>query len=144
MNDMPVKHRLLVIDDEADILETIKQYAEKMDFLIETTQSGKEGLEKLLTNQFDAAIVDLRLGDNDIDGTEIIHQAGERSLHAAIIVLTGHGEREDAIKALNDGAVAWFDKPVKYTELLKETKKLSYLIPPEKFDELISLMSSRA
>jgi DNA-binding response OmpR family regulator len=141
---MPVKHRLLVIDDEADVLATIKQYAEKMDFLIETTQSGKEGLEKLLTNQFDAAIVDLRLGDNDIDGTDIIHRASEGGINASIIVLTGHGDREDAIKALNDGAMAWFDKPVKYAELLKETKKWSYLIPPEKFEEFRSLMSSPA
>ena len=56
---MAHKYKLLVIDDEAEILNTIKSYFEKRDFLVETALNGEEGLNKLRNQSFDVALIDL-------------------------------------------------------------------------------------
>jgi DNA-binding NtrC family response regulator len=102
------KYKLLVIDDEQEILDSFQNYFGKRQFEVETANNGTEGLNKLLTGKFDAAIVDLRMPG--LDGMQVIEQAMEYQVPTSFIVLTGHGELPDAIKAINHDVEGWFAK----------------------------------
>lgn len=91
-------------------------------FEVETANNGTEGLNKLLTGKFDAAIVDLRMPD--MDGIQVIEQAMNQRVPVSFIVLTGHGELEDAITAINIDVQGWFSKPVDMANIYKRTLDL--------------------
>jgi DNA-binding response OmpR family regulator len=102
------KYKLLVIDDEQKTLDLFQDYFGKRQFEVETANNGTEGLDKLLTGKFDAAIVDLRMPG--LDGMQVIEQAMEYQVPTSFIVLTAHGELPDAIKAINHDVEGWFAK----------------------------------
>ncbi|TGO02343.1 hypothetical protein PN36_26490, partial [Candidatus Thiomargarita nelsonii] len=106
---MERQYKLLIVDNEPEIRDTYGNYFAKRGFIVDTAADGVEGLDKLLHDEFDAALIDIKMPK--MDGIEVIRQALTDDLvDASMIVLTGHGDREDAIKAINYGADAWFDK----------------------------------
>jgi DNA-binding response OmpR family regulator len=138
---MEEQHKLLIIDDEPEIRETYGDYFTKRGFIVETAADGVEGLDKLLQDEFDVALIDIKMPK--MDGIEVIRQAlADEPVDANIIVLTGRGDREDAVKALNYGANAWFDKSedLDMSDLLKRVRELSQVIPPNVGRRLDALM----
>jgi len=118
------KYKLLVIDDEQEILDSFQNYFGKRQFEVETANNGTEGLNKLLTGKFDAAIVDLRMPD--MDGMQVIEQAMNQRVPTSFIVLTGHGALKDAITAINHDVEGWFEKgnPTDMKEIYQRTLAL--------------------
>jgi len=116
------KYKLLVIDDEQEILDSFQNYFGKRQFEVETANNGTEGLNKLLTDKFDAAIVDLRMPG--LDGMQVIEEAMNQRVPVSFIVLTGHGELPDAIKAINIDVQGWFSKPVDMSSIYRRTLDL--------------------
>jgi signal transduction histidine kinase len=98
--------RLLTIDDSATYQEHLASELETEGYVIERAMSGREGLEKIVRQPFDCALVDLVMPD--IDGIEVCRQvsaacrSGERSL--ALLMLTGRENKEDLTQALEAGA----------------------------------------
>ncbi len=138
-----INHRMLVIDDEQDILDDIQRFASKRGFFVETANNTKDGLEKLLTDEFDVALIDLSM-EKPNSGAEIIHEAAQKGINGSLIVMTGHGDHPEIIKqALNDGVMWWFDKPLDLEMVTKKAKELSYLIQPEKIEEFLSILSHK-
>ncbi len=121
---MAETYQILIVDDEPDILSTYKNFFEKRGYLVETANNGKEGLEKIRNNLFSVIITDLRMPE--MDGFEMIRQANQYNKHLTWIILTGHGEREDMLKALKLGVSDWFDKQgIDISELLAKVKELT-------------------
>lgn len=124
------KYKLLVIDDEQEILDSFQNYFGKRQFEVETANNGTEGLNKLLTGKFDAAIVDLRMPDMDgiqlikNAGIQVIEDARSRKIPTTFIVLTGHGELDLAIEAINTDVQGWFNKPVDMARIYQRTLDL--------------------
>jgi len=116
------KYKLLIIDDEQKTLDLFQNYFGKRQFEVETANNGTEGLNKLLTGKFDAAIVDLRMPD--MDGMQVIEQARYHRIPTSFIVLTGHGKFEDAITAINTDVQGWFSKPVDMARIYQRTLDL--------------------
>lgn len=116
------KYKLLVIDDEQEILDLFQNYFGKREFEVTTANNGTEGLNKLLTGEFDAAIVDLRMPD--MNGMQVIEKAMNQRIPITFIVLTGHGELPDAISAINMDVQGWFNKPVDMASIYKRTVDL--------------------
>lgn len=113
-------YRVLVVDDEQDLREELAALLEDANFSVETANDGEDGLEKLLTEEFDVAVVDLRMPK--MDGLSMIKEAKEKNITVPMVMLTGKGGAEDAFQASELGVKAWFSKSslnaAKFTEQL--------------------------
>jgi DNA-binding response OmpR family regulator len=130
---MERKYKLLIVDDDNHIRTTFQDYFTKRSFIVETASDGFEGLEKLRADEFDVAIVDMRMPK--MNGIDMINQALKSDDTDAnmIIISTSHeSNKEDVIKALNIGVDAWFEKSeLEMPQLLQRVTELAQVIPPE-------------
>lgn len=133
---------ILIVDDEEKILNTYRNFFVKRGFAVEIADDGAEGLEKLRTGKFDVAIVDLRMPE--MDGIEMIREANKEGIDTDFIILTGHGDKDDAVAAINIGYWAvggWFEKSgINMDELLARVKKLIDGIPLEEVGRILSVI----
>jgi len=122
---MNKQYSILIVDDELPITQSFKEFFEDYDYIVETANNGKEGLEKIRNGDFDVAIVDLRMPE--MDGIEMIRQANAEEIDPEWIILTGHGERNEAIEAIKLKIDDWFDKQgIDMSKLLEKVRKLTY------------------
>ena len=141
---MAYQYKLLVIDDEQAILTEIKNYFEKRDFSVETALSGEEGLEKLRQQMFEVVLIDLVMPQ--LSGIDVIKAINEEGISVSSAVITGHGDKEEAIAALQLGAEYWFQKGTEEAEmpnLYRQVKKLAQLIPEDKFDDFMAVLNQK-
>lgn len=110
------KGRLLLVDDECDVLFFLEGLLTRKDYQVLTALSGQEALDTLQNNQFDIMITDIRMPG--IDGIELIEKAAQLQPAMQSMVSTGHGDIDIAINALKLGTVNYFPKPINMDELL--------------------------
>jgi DNA-binding NtrC family response regulator len=142
---MAHKYKLLVIDDEPEILETIKSYFEKRDFMVETALNGEDGLNKLRNESFDVALIDLVMPK--LSGLEVIECINKELIPVNIAIITGHGGEKEAVAALNLGGIvhAWFYKEKMDLPLFYEqVKKLAHVISDDKLNAFFELFETHA
>ncbi len=122
---MNKQYSILIVDDELPITQSFKEFFEDYDYIVETANNGKEGLEKIRNGDFDVAIVDIKMPE--MDGIEMIRQANAEEIDPEWIILTGHGERNEAIEAIKLKIDDWFDKQgIDMSKLLEKVRKLTY------------------
>ncbi|MCK4494273.1 MAG: response regulator [Methylococcales bacterium] len=146
------RFRLLIIDDEQDFLDEIKnafEYYEDNEFEIETAISGDEGMEKLRERRFDAALIDIQMPDSTMSGLDVIKTMNKEHIFIGTAIATGHSGRKEAVVAVNLGAQAWFDKPLinseeKLIKLHQRLKDLAQIIPDDMVDELFNFHKKEA
>jgi len=119
---MTGNERLLLIDDDKNILQTLTIVLREEGYIVDTAESGKEAVEKSFANFYNLAIVDWRLPD--VEGTKLITQLKETTPRMAKIMLTGYPSMNNAIEAVNQHADAFLLKPVDVDELLKKIRDL--------------------
>jgi len=109
---------ILVIDDEAGLRRSLCAYLEDRDFTMLEAANGREGLDVLDKNlhRLEAVIVDLNMPV--MDGYSFIQEAVHRSSELPLIVLSGVGIVEDALKAVRLGAWDFITKPLHNFEIL--------------------------
>ncbi len=117
--------RILLIDDDKNIRQTLEIVLKEEGYVVETAETGKEAVEKSYAGFYNLAIVDWRLPD--IDGTILITQLKETTPKMAKIMLTGYPSMNNAIEAVNQHADAFLIKPVDVEELLKKIRELLLL-----------------
>jgi DNA-binding NtrC family response regulator len=110
------KSRILVIDDDTNVLDLTKFHLSRYGVEAITAQSGEEGLSLLAEHQFDVALIDLRLPD--FDGIDLVSRIKESWPETEIIVITGYSSVTKAVEATKAGAFYFVEKPVNYDELL--------------------------
>ena len=105
------KAKILVIEDEEDILALVHYNLVKAGFHVDIAASGKEGLQKALLGNPDLIVLDLMLPD--IEGLEICQRlrASKEMAEVAIVMMTAKGEEEDIVKGLEYGADDYIPKP---------------------------------
>ena len=114
--------RILVIDDDRNIRETLKLALESEGYIVDSAENGEEAIKKSFENFYNAAIVDWRLPD--IEGTKLLGELKETTPKMIKIMLTGFPSRENAIEAVNNRADAFLVKPVDLETLFKKIKEL--------------------
>ena len=107
MND---KKRVLVIDDEPLIRQTMSDYLEECGYEAATASDGLQGLDILRRRRFDVVLVDLRMPR--MDGLEVITTLREEQPNLPTVVISGTGVLSDAIEAMRRGAWDYITKPV--------------------------------
>jgi DNA-binding NtrC family response regulator len=114
------KTRILVVDDDVDILRVFKVILEKEGYVVETAETGEAALEKLKTEKFSVCLVDVRLPD--MDGTDILLNMADDPETIKIIV-TGFSTIDVGKKAADYGADDFLVKPVRAEELLATVRE---------------------
>jgi len=79
--------KMLIIDDEEMLGEIVKDYFEDLGIAVKQVVSGKEGIDELLENDYDVALVDLRLPDTS--GTDLISRVSRERDHIKFFIFTG-------------------------------------------------------
>jgi CheY-like chemotaxis protein len=113
-------HRILIIDDDTEILRVFSKILQLEGYITDTAGSGKEALAKAKSSFFDVFLIDIRLPD--MEGTEILAELQRSDPTSVKIMVSGQPSTEHAIKALNAGANAFFTKPVDFNILIKNIK----------------------
>jgi putative nucleotidyltransferase with HDIG domain len=103
------KEKILVIDDEELILDIAREILNNIGYDVTITSDGHEGIELISEEKFSLLLTDIRMPD--ISGLEVIKQVRDRNREMPIIIITGHGTLEVAIKALKLGAQGFLLKP---------------------------------
>ncbi|UJX40929.1 response regulator [Desulfovibrio sp. JY] len=102
--------RILTIDDEDMIRETIAVYLENRGFAVFEAANGREGLERFLAERPDLVLVDLRMPE--MDGLDVLARIRDVSPDTPTIVVSGTGVLQDAIEAIKRGAWDYVTKPI--------------------------------
>ncbi len=109
--------RILIVDDDENILEVISTGLQDAGYLVDTAKDGSEAFEKSKTTVFDLALLDIRLPD--MEGTKLLTGMKQGRPEMSTIILTGYPTLQNAVEAVNNGADAYLLKPVRMKDLLE-------------------------
>ena len=118
--------KILVIDDERAIRNTLKDILEFEGYHVEVAENGKVGLEMALGAKYDPIYTDIKMPE--MDGMELL-QAYRRTVQeqggeeAPVVMISGHGTVETAVEALKCGAYDFIVKPLDLNRLLVTTQR---------------------
>ena len=107
---------VLVVDDDKSILRTFTRILQRAGYSTETAENGKEALDKIQARNYDAALIDVVLGDSN--GLDLLPKIEENSPKTVKIVVTGADTAEKRDEACRNGADAYLTKPVNPEVLL--------------------------
>ncbi len=110
------RRRILVIDDEPDIRKTLKMTLEYEGYEVLAASAGNEGLDMAGSERPDAILLDIKMPG--LDGLEVLERLTASGSEAAIIMISGHGDISDAVKATKLGAFDFLEKPLEEDRLL--------------------------
>jgi two-component system, NtrC family, nitrogen regulation response regulator NtrX len=113
--------RVLVIDDERGIRQTLTQILADEGYSVEAIADGAEALEKLSREPFDLVFLDVWLKDKD--GLAILESLGERTANLPVVMISGHASVETAVKAVKSGAYDFLEKPLSLERVVLTAKK---------------------
>ncbi|MDD2890129.1 MAG: response regulator [bacterium] len=116
------KNSVLVVDDESEICKMLKTFFEEEQYEVSYALTGKEAIKKFEKKKFNAVLLDINLPD--IEGTELIPVFKEMHPDIEIVMITGHPTKENAIRALNNNASCYIEKPFDLNEVLTKVHKL--------------------
>ena len=115
--------RILIVEDDHRIANTIKKGLEQESFLVAVSYDGQEGFDFASSEDYDLIVLDLMLPD--MDGLTICRKLREIKIHTPILILTAKGQTQDKIEGLNSGADDYLVKPFSFEELLARIKALT-------------------
>jgi two-component system nitrogen regulation response regulator NtrX len=107
---------ILVIDDERSIRNTLKEILEYEKFTVDLAEHGAEGLEKYKTGSYDIVLCDIKMPE--MDGLEVLEKIFEEEGDAQVIMISGHGNIDNAVEAIKKGAYDFIEKPLDLNRLL--------------------------
>jgi PAS domain S-box-containing protein len=119
--------KLLLIDDEPDILRVLSMSLKADGYDVVTAQSGAEGIAVFEKEKPDIVITDIKMPG--MDGIEVLKKVKALNADTEVIIITGHGDIENAIEALKHGASDFINKPVR-----DEALAIALTRAREKFD----------
>jgi DNA-binding NtrC family response regulator len=108
--------RILVVDDESSIVETLEILLRGEGYRVETALGGRAGLEALDGDPPDLVITDIRMPG--ATGLEVLAKALEVDPELPVILMTAQASLQSAMRAVNEGAFYYLQKPFSNDELL--------------------------
>ena len=109
-------HNILIVDDEAGIRQSLKGVLEDEGYKVATAESGESCLETLRRRSFDVVLLDIWLPG--MDGLETLEKIREAEDGPEIIIISGHGTIETAVRATKLGAYDFIEKPLSLEKTL--------------------------
>lgn len=112
--------KILIIDDEAGIRSSLSGILEDESFYVQAVASGEEGLSLLKKENFDVILLDIWL--DGLDGLEVLRKIKEDEENVQVIMITGHGSVETAVRAIKLGAYDFLEKPLSLEKVVITVK----------------------
>jgi|PlaIllAssembly_1097288.scaffolds.fasta_scaffold28840_2 two-component system nitrogen regulation response regulator NtrX len=113
--------RILVVDDDDTIRTTMKAILQDEGYTVDLASTGKEAIQKSQENNYNIALLDIRLPD--MEGVELLKLLKDGVPRTRKIMVTGYPSLQNAISALNKNADAYLLKPVDVEKLLNTVKQ---------------------
>jgi DNA-binding NtrC family response regulator len=111
---------ILIIDDEAEIRESLQTLLELEGYAVDTAGTGEEGLTRIGQNTYDLVLLDLALPDRD--GMDLLAELRTHDAQFSVIMITAYGTVENAVKAMQAGAANFVQKPWDNEKLLADVR----------------------
>lgn len=107
--------RILVIDDEERMCDSLKALLTTVGYEVETATDGDEALEIILSKEFDVILSDIKLPGKD--GLELLREAKRKDPSSVVILMTAYASLESAVSAVSEGAYDYLLKPIDFSHL---------------------------
>src|SRR5215469_14564739 len=117
---VPAQGSVLIIDDEAEIRESLQTLLEIEGYDVESAIDGEDGLARLGERSFDLVLLDLALPGRS--GVEILPEIRTLDPQLSVIMITAYGTVEDAVRAMQAGATNFLQKPWDNEKLLADVR----------------------
>ena len=111
-------NKILIIDDEADIRNSIIAILTDEGFVCDDSSNSNDAIILIKKNKYDLIILDVWLNDPDYDGIKLLKLIKKDDIKTPIIIISGHGNIEMAVEAIKEGAYEFVEKPFKSERLI--------------------------
>jgi len=118
---MAQKSRVLVVDDEKDMLDLLQIRLEHNNFEVDTAISGEDALELISNEKYSAVLADIQMPK--MDGLELMVKVREIDENIPIIFLTAHGNIKTAVESMKGGAFYFLEKPFDSPKILEQLRR---------------------
>lgn len=108
--------RILAVDDESSIRETLRSILETEGYAVEVAQGGHEAIDSFKNQNFDVVLCDVKM--QGMDGIEVLVALRELAPDLPVIMISGHGTIDTAVESLRKGAYDYIQKPLDLNRLL--------------------------
>ncbi len=115
--------KVLVVEDEHKIANSIKQGLEQENFVVDVAYEGTTGLDLAVSEEYDIILLDRLLPG--LEGTEIVRKIRQQNIHTPVLILTAKGQIFDRVEGLDAGADDYLTKPFAFAELLARIRALT-------------------
>ncbi|MFA6533062.1 MAG: response regulator transcription factor [Patescibacteria group bacterium] len=115
--------RILVVEDEHRIANSIKKGLEQERYAVDIAYTGNDGYDLASTEDYDLILLDIMLPE--MNGIEICKELRKNRIHIPILMLTAKGQTEDKVSGLDAGADDYMTKPFSFDELLARVRALT-------------------
>ncbi len=112
---MEKKAKVLIVEDEAPLRDLLEAELTRSGYQVQVAQNGRAGLERYIEECFSVVLLDVKMPE--MGGVEVLERMREHSNIPEIIMFTGHGDIETAVRCIKLGAYDYLTKPVKLDEL---------------------------
>ena len=121
--------QILLVEDEQSILHTTAELLTDLGYAVRCAENGEEVLQMLDTHSVDLVVSDIRMPR--MDGLQLLRILRAQKPELPVILTTGHGDQEIAVRAEQEGAYSFLRKPIKVQELLAAIKSIESRIRSE-------------
>ena len=128
--------KILIVEDDKNITNTLTYYLQNEGFKIETAKNKNEGIEKIKEKTYNLILLDITLPDGN--GYEIYYKI-KKEKNTPVIFLTALDEEKDIVKGLDIGADDYITKPFRTRELLSRIKNVLRHTKQEEIEEKIKI-----
>jgi len=119
VSDRPIK--LLLVDDERAFVDVLANRLGRRNIGVTKAYSGSEAIQAVRQQDFDVAVLDLKM--EDMDGIEVLKILKKMQPSLAVIMLTGHGSERAARAGIEHGAHDYLTKPCEFSEFLAKIRE---------------------
>lgn len=115
-----IKDKILIIDDERGIRSSLKGILEDEGYSIKTANTGEDCLKLIRWQNFDLILLDIWLPE--MDGIEVLKKIKKMDENPQVVMISGHGTVETAVKATKLGAYDFLEKPLSLENVVLTVK----------------------
>ncbi len=118
----PAVPKVLVVDDEPVVVNSIRKTLARKSFRVEEAFSGREAMERIMAESFDLVLLDMRLPD--ANGLDLVAEMKKRKPELRVVIVTGYASIDTAVEAIKRGANDYMPKPFTPDEISSMTSKV--------------------
>ena len=114
-------HKVLVVDDDKVLQQSVKQALEYHHFVVEVADNGKEAVNKVYGTKYDLVVMDVNMPE--MDGIQALAEIKKHDPTMIVLILTAYSNVTDAVKAVKEGAYNYLEKPITSENLVALIKR---------------------